>query len=262
MRRYFSILFITALSLGSCEEVIDIDLNTSEPALVARAEIIQDSTAKVKLTYTGSYFDTTGAGIEEAAMVSIDDNSGRSETLEYTGEGVYRGNIIRGKENSEYTLNISTGDRLYSGRSYLNSKPEILKLEYEKMDIPHYMERNIYSLTTVITDDPGNDNYYMLRFYRNGELMNDYYPIFSDRYLEADTIGYKDYRLDFYRTDTVRVELYAIDNGVYNYFNLVNDVLFSAMSSSTPFNPESNISGGILGYFMASSFDSDSIIIH
>ncbi len=262
MRISFSILFITALSLGSCEEIIDIDLNTSEPALVARAEIIKDSTAKVKLTYTGSYFDTTRAGIEEAAMVSINDNPGRSEVLEYTGEGVYRGNIIRGKENSEYTLNIVTGDRSYSGRSYLNSKPEILQLEYEKLDIPHYTEETIYSLMTIIIDDPGNDNYYMLRYYRNGELMNDYYSIYSDRYLRADTIVYTDYRLDFYRTDTVKVELYAIDNGVYNYFNLVNDVLFSAMSSSTPFNPESNISGGILGYFMAASFDSDSIIIH
>lgn len=246
----------------SCEEVIDVDLKTSGPALVAEAAIMLDSLALVKLVYTSSYFDTAATVVEADAMVSISDDEGRSEVLGYRGKGVYSGNLLRGRKDTEYTLSISAGDISYSGRSYLNSKPEILKLEYEKLDIPHFTEEAIYSLMVVTTDNPGIDNYYMLRFYRNGELMNDYYSLFNDRYLTADTIGYKDYRLDFYRSDTVKVELYAIDRGVYNYFNLVNDVLFSAMRSSTPFNPESNISGGILGYFMAASFDSDSIIIY
>ncbi|MDZ7739284.1 MAG: DUF4249 family protein [Bacteroidales bacterium] len=262
MRRYLSIILISAFTMASCEEIIDVDLKTSEPVLVAEATILLDSLAVVKLAYTSSYFDTEKAKIEDYALVSISDDSGRSEVLEYMGEGVYRGNIIRGKENTEYSLSISAGDRSYNGSSYLNSKPEILILEYEKLDIPHYSEETIYSLMAIITDNPYSDNYYMLRYYRNGEMINDYYSIFSDRYLQADTIVYSDYKLDFYKTDTVKVELYAIDRGVYNYFNLVNDVLFSAMSSSTPFNPESNISGGILGYFMAASFDSDSIIIY
>ncbi len=246
----------------SCEEIIDVDLNTSEPVLVAEAAILLDSLAEVKLVYTSSYFDTAGTVVEAGAQVNIANDSGMSEALEYMGEGVYRGNFIRGKENTEYTLNISTGSKSYSGRSYLNSQPEILKLEYEKLDIPHYTEEPVYALLTVIRDNPGSDNYYMLRYYRNGEIVNDYYSKYSDRFLRTDTIVYTDYRINFYRTDTVRVELYAIDHDVYNYFNLVNDVLFSAMNSSTPFNPKSNISGGILGYFMAASLDSDSIIIY
>lgn len=262
MRRYLSIILISAFTIVSCEEVIEVDLETSAPALVAEAAIMPDSVAGVKLSYTSGYFDTAGVVFEESATVSISDDSGRSEVLDYMGEGIYRGNIIRGKENTGYTLSIADGDKSYSGSSYLNSKPEILKLEYQKLDIPHYTEETIYSLMTVIIDDRDSDNYYMLRYYRNGEVINDYYSIYSDRYLQADTIVYTDYRLNFYRTDTVRVELYAVDQAVHNYFKLVNDVLFSAMSSSTPFNPESNIKGGILGYFMAASFDSDIIIIY
>jgi len=246
----------------ACEEVIDINLNNASPVLVAEGSILLNDICRVRLSYTSDYFDSDLPLAEENAVISISDSENRSEVLEHQGEGFYQGNIIKGLPGQVYSLRIRAGNKDYLARSSLNSQPELLLLDYEQLDIPHYYHDTIFTVKIAIVDDRHEENYYLFRYYRNGEMLKDYYSTYSDRFLAADTIVYSEYRLDFYRGDTVRVELYAIDQAIYNYFNLVNDVLFSAMSSSTPFNPSSNFSPGILGYFMAASFDSESIIIH
>ncbi|MGM0665898.1 MAG: DUF4249 family protein [Bacteroidota bacterium] len=261
MKKYKFIFLVLSLTCLSCEEVIDVDLKDASPVLVAEGSIILNDVCNMRLTYTSDYFDSTSVPVEENAIISISDSEERSEILEYIGEGFYRGNIITGLPGHTFTLTISTGNKQYTARSSLYSKPELLQLDYEMLDIPHYYRDTIYTVKTAIVDDLFEENYYMFRYYRNGEMLNDFYSTYSDRLITHDTIVYSEYSLAFYRGDTVRVELYSIDQGVYNYFNLVNDVLFSAMNSSTPFNPASNFSPDILGYFMAASFDSQSIII-
>ncbi|MEA1886417.1 MAG: DUF4249 family protein [Bacteroidota bacterium] len=261
MKKAFFIIFITSFVAISCEEVIDINLNDSSPRLVAEGSILYNSVCNVRLTYTSNYFDTTGATVEENAIITISDSEERSEVLEYTGEGNYRGDVITGLPGHIYTITITVSNNEYQAQSSLHHHPTLLKLIYEELEIPHYTEKTIYTIKSLIVDDRYHENYYLFRYYRNGEMLNDYYSTYSDRFIQSDTVLYSDYMLDFYRGDTVKVEFYAIDRKVYNYFNLVNDVLFSPMNSSTPFNPASNFTGGILGYFMAASFDSKTIII-
>ena len=255
-------MIIVALTGISCEEVININLNDSSPELVAEGIIEIHSPCTVSLSYTSNYFDTLSAIPEEDAVITISDSEERSEVLDHLGNGIYRGNIIHGLPGHTYTLSISAGNNEYQARSLLYSYPKLINLEYEKLYIPHYTENTIYSVKCIIVDDSYNENFYLFRYYRNGEMINDYFSTYSDRFLVEDTVVYTDFRLDFYKGDTVKVELFAIDEGVYNYFNLVNDVLFSSMRSSTPFNPASNFSNGLLGYFMAASSDRETIIIN
>ena len=70
----------------------------------------------------------------------------------------------------------------------------------------------------------------------------------SDENLISTTLQ----RSTFDEGSTVRVELYSIDEGTYDYFNTLVDVLQSSgMNSATPFNPTSNVSNNALGYFGA-----------
>ncbi|MDT8402144.1 MAG: DUF4249 family protein [Bacteroidales bacterium] len=262
MKGAYMIILSIVLACMSCEEIIDINLNDAAPVLVAEGSILLNDICRVRLSYTSDYFDSDLPLPEENAVISIADSENRSEVLENLGGGFYEGNIIKGLPGHTYTLSISAGSKDYLARSTLNRQPELLLLDYEQLDIPHYYNDTIFTIKSAIVDDIHAENYYLFRYYRNDEMIRGYYSTYSDRFLSADTIVYSEYRLDFYRGDTVRVELYAIDKAIYTYFNLVNDVLFSAMSSSTPFNPSSNFSPGILGYFMAASFDSESIIIN
>jgi len=261
MKKYTLILLLLSLTCLSCEEIIDVDLQDASPVLVAEGSIMLNGLCNIRLTYTSDYFDSTSSPVEENAIISISDSENRSEILEYEGDGFYSGNTISGLPGHTYTLTISTGNSQYTAQSRLFSRPEILQLDYEMLDIPHYYTDTIFTMKVAIVDDRFEENYYMFRYYRNGEMLNDFYSTYSDRLIAHDTIVYSEYSLAFYRGDTVQVELFAIDEGVYRYFNLVNDVLFSAMSSSTPFNPASNFTPNILGYFMAASSDSQSIII-
>jgi len=261
MKKYMPLILLLAAGLSSCEEVIDVSLAGSAPVLVAEGSILHDSVCSVKLTYTSGYFDTARYVPEENARVYLISDDQRFETLEYQGGGIYLGNIIRGKPGFEYTLNISAGGNEYHAASFLNPRPELLHVAYEILDVPHFSGETIYTIKNVIIDKTAEDSYYLLKYHRNGKMLNDYFSTYNDIYLKADTIVYSDYRLDFYSSDTVKVDLYAIDKKTYIYFNLVNDVLFSSMRASTPYNPSSNFSGNILGYFMAASVDSETIII-
>ncbi|MFO7853522.1 MAG: DUF4249 family protein [Bacteroidota bacterium] len=261
MKKALYIILITSFIAISCEEVIDVNLNESSPSLVTEGSILYNSLCNVRLIYTSSFFDTAGYAFEDEAIITISDSEERSEVLEYIGEGNYRGNVITGLPGHTYTMSITVGDNEYRAQSKLNLHPTLLQLKYEELEIPHHTEKTIYTIKSLIVDDRYHENYYLFRYYRNGEMLNDHYSTYSDRFIQSDTVAYSDYMLHFYGGDTVKVELYAIDREVYNYFNLVNDVLFSARNSSTPFNPSSNFSGDILGYFMAASLDTKTIII-
>lgn len=261
MRKVITLLSVISFMGISCEEVIDINLNDTAPGLVAEANIRLYQPCTVRLSYTSNYFDTLHSVVEENAIITISDSEERSEVLTYQGDGLYRGETVNGLPGHTFTLTISSGNNEYLARSSLFSQPELIELEYEELDIPHQLEETIYTVKCVMVDDIYNENYYLFRYFRNGVLLNDYFSTYSDRFIDEDTVVYNDFRLDFYMGDTVRVELHSIDREVYNYFNLMNDMLFSAMTSSTPFNPASNFSNGLIGYFMASSYDSESIII-
>ena len=262
MRNTFYILFAILIISSSCEEVIDVNLGDSKPVLVSEAIILKDSVCKVNLSYTYSYFDPSPSPAEENAGILLRDDAGRSESLEHIGNGYYKGNILTGEEGRNYTIDLNIEGRQYIASSELNRKPEIIDLDYEVLSIPHNTDgETIYSLKTVFKDKPDEDNYYLFRFYRNNEMLNDYFSTYSDGLLRADTLTFNDFRLGFYRNDTVKVELYAIDEALYNYFSRVNEVLFSAMSSSTPYNPQYGFTESLMGYFMAASFDSRTIII-
>jgi hypothetical protein len=52
--------------------------------------------------------------------------------------------------------------------------------------------------------------------------------------------------------DTMFVELWGIDKGVYEYYSTLNEILGGAgPSTASPANPTSNITGGAMGYFSA-----------
>ena len=67
----------------------------------------------------------------------------------------------------------------------------------------------------------------------------------------------------FYEGGEIEIELFSIDEDIFNYFLQLSDILFwkNRVVPPTPYNPSSNISGGALGYFAAWSFDAKTILL-
>lgn len=242
----------------SCEEVIDIDLNSSAPRLVAEGYIEQDSVGWVRLSYTTDYFTTEASVYMNDASVSIYNEQGDSETLDFYGNGLYRGNSLVGTENLRYTMSIVSQDFSHEATSKLFSPVQNLSVNFEKGDNPRPgQSSNNFTISIWFDDDPAIENYYLIKFQINDTLKTDRYNCIKDSYYtEGGIIEYSPMRVNFKQNDDVVVYVYSIDEGTYTYYNQLNDLYGSGMNSSTPYNPQSNFGNEVLGYFLSTSCNS------
>ena len=81
------------MALTSCEDVIDLNLNTSEPRLVIDASLnwIKGTTGneqKIKLTLTAPYFDTTVPPANGAQVIvkDTDNNTFKRRCVEHSAK--------------------------------------------------------------------------------------------------------------------------------------------------------------------------------
>lgn len=244
---------LTIVLLSSCEEVIDIDLNSSNPVLVAEGVIDNESPAWIRLTYTIDYFETEEAKFESTASVVISDNAGHSETLEYVSEGLYQGSDLIGTLNDEYTITILNNGIEYEASTILFPPSEILSASFEENENLKPGQDESYTITINFKDDPLSNNYYLFKYWINGELeTNSYYLVADEYYENTGVIEYSPFHLNFEMDDEVLIELYSIDEDTYIYYSELDDAEGGMMGgSSTPYNPESNFGSEVLGYFAA-----------
>ena len=277
MKKLLLIFLIALIALASCEKVIDIDLNLADPALVIEGKVLKDSLAQVLIQKTTSYFTPDTQQCICDAIVIIQEDDTIPDTLEYTGKGMYKSSSMRGKSDANYHLSVIHDSQTYTASSYLPPEPHIYQLTSISMlafggfgdslnvhpgggmggsdTIPWLIFTDLY-------DDQLEENYYLFKYILNGEDITRAYSASDDEGAENDTLNYMGGFSRFYLGDTVTVKAYAVDRGVYIYFETLNDVFNSnPIMSSTPYNPHSNISNGALGVFSAMSSDSKTTII-
>ena len=269
-----SIAILTIIS--SCEEVIDINLNYADPAFVVEAIIYKDSVSLVRLTRTTSYFSIEEPKFVENAIIKINDGIS-SEELSYTGNGYYTGDTIIGTEGRNYSIEISHEGNLYKGTSYMPKRTDIISVSYDRSESVSIFNPNgdtIFTIKSEFIDDPDIDNFYMVRFILDGEVLkNSYYVLTEDKAVNGyinisdinnadnDTIRFSEWM--FYKGGEVEIQIFSIDESVYTYFLQLNDILYwkRRVMPPTPYNPKSNISNGALGYFAAWAYDSKKIML-
>lgn len=256
--------FVLSLLIMSCEEVIEVDLNTSKPLIVVEGLIEQDSTAWVKLSYTTDYFNNKEPDYIKNATVTLEDDIGSLEILNYHSKGLYKGHAIVGMTNRKYTMHISGEDFNISASSILNPPTIIYSLKFEESYFQHPGESGqAYISRLTFRDDPLSEDYYMVKFWENDTLRDERYHLIKDNlYSRMDVIEYSSMRNRFEPGKEVIARVYSIDKSAYSYYSQLNDLLESGMgASSTPYNPTSNFGPSVMGYFSAYSYTSVSTIV-
>lgn len=247
------VAFLMIVLLASCEKVIEIDLNSANPVLVAEGVINNESPAWLRLSYTSDYFETEQSTVEQGASVTISDNAGHAETLEYVSDGLYQGKDLVGKFDNEYTISIVKDGVEYEASAKLFPPSEFLSVSFDKNSKQKPGQDKTYVITVNFKDDTEDKNFYLLKFLINGEFeSNSYYLVDDDFYENTGEIEYSPFHLDFELGDEVLIELYSIDEDAYIYYSALNDTEGGMMGgSSTPYNPKSNFGSEVLGYFAA-----------
>lgn len=251
--------------LSSCEEVIEIDLNSSNPVLVAEGVMEKDSTIWIRLNYTTDYFNNEEPVVEKNATVTLVNENDELEILTYTENGIYKGDFLVGEVGETYTIGIITDKGEFSAGSTLMPPSSIygLIVSESNMQPPGQTDKS-YSLEIKFKDVSTAENFYMMKLFVNNEFYS--YALVNNKIftVSGDTITYPVIRKTFLKNDEVIVILHTVDAKTYKYYNQLSDAISDGMGpggSSTPYNPTSNFGDDVLGYFAAWSYVTDTVII-
>jgi hypothetical protein len=265
-RKYTTISILSLMSyfMISCTEVIHIDLNSSNPVIVAEGYVEADSAASLRLTYTTDYYNMEAARVIEDARISVMDQGGNSEELNYQGNGVYTGEQLKGTVYSNYTLTIEVDGKTYSGSSSLFPAADIASISYAELLLgnPEMTELLGYTLNVAFDAIPDLDSYYALKIKKNGIYAASTYGLASTRINDEGNNVYESGSFFVMPGDTIDMAVYSIDFDAYTFYSQVNEGLSGNMIlSPAPFNASSNLGEDILGYFMARSRTDTTFIV-
>ncbi|MBB4036746.1 hypothetical protein GGR21_002659 [Dysgonomonas hofstadii] len=258
--KYTAILFTLTLlfTISSCEKEIDVDLRSITPRIQIEGIVKQDQLATVRVSQTLDFNDNSGYPFLEGAIVRISDDAGNSETLLQNSTGWYVAENIKGEIGRTYTLSVTYEENEYTATSKI---PPLVKLDSLTMYKAPIMD---YAIPMIhYTDPKGEANqYYRALVYINGEQLPDMWEqVYSCEFTDGSpmhdplAVFTNDNDNDpIKKGDEILIEFQCIDKGVYTFF----DTLSKIEDKKT--NPISNISGGALGYFCASTVDQMTII--
>ncbi len=256
----FTILFFV-----SCQQVIDINLNSVSPKLVVEDNIsTKPGPYLVKLTRTTNFFGDTTPAFETGAQVIINDNSGHRDTLHELYPGKYFTTSLTGNINETYTLSVNTQGQNYLAVAPMTDTLTIDSISYALRTSTH--NGNSYSVTFSFTDPPQLGNYYGFRVYQNGLLVKDIADnkLFSDALFNGGAVHQRisGSSMNWLQNDTIKVELVCFNKTAYDFYNTLQKTMQSGSPfSSPPANPVNNLNNGALGFFGVDAVTSKSIVL-
>lgn len=258
---FFAIITV----LASCQKVIDVDLNEANPTPVIEGNYTaEDSTVRVKLSLTSSYFNSETSNFINDANVNITDGSGLISNIPSTGNGMYELQSYIPNFNTTYTLSVSYDGITYSAQCDLSDTVSLSEITYEYN--PGFFGSDPGYLVFLNFNDPINiSNYYQVVLSLNGVELDALNEIFTqdDIFSDGNPVSRPLFGGDFFKIeDTVGMELRSIDQDIYSYLNEAISIFgANSASSAAPGNPNSNWNNNALGYFSAYGSSRKEIII-
>ncbi len=240
------VLITLLLAVTACEDVITYQLEGTAPRLVIEGTVTDSSATQiVRLSRTVDYFTGGPSPTVSAAEVTLSDDTGRSVSLIETAPGSYTTDTFPGLPERTYHLTVLCEGRTYTASSFM---PQALEIDSLSVDEDQFLHIHFH-------DPPGVENQGRIRVSFDGVPIPDII-VFDDTLTDGNPIDFR-YRIDtdtYGSTGTLQVQLLSIDRALFDYF----DTLYNAVPTEepdvfrpTPANPNSNLSGGALGYFGA-----------
>jgi uncharacterized protein DUF4249 len=266
--RNLFLLITSILFISACEEVIEIDLNSSDPRIVIEGTVTdQPGSYQVLISKTADYYDQANYPAVSGAQVTISDDNGFSEELIETAAGIYQTDSLQGTQGRTYTLTAIVEGQTFGAESTMPVALEIDSLYYNISEGGvRQRDKEGFELVCNFRDHPQIEDFGRLKVYRNNELVDGYF-VYNGRLSDGNVIEYDRIRTDLKLNDFVKVELHSIDEPTYEFYSTIGNASASTGSkgriqTKTPANPETNLTGGALGYFGVFTVRTDSLWIN
>lgn len=250
-------LFVGLLLITSCRKVIDVDLKDTDPAMVIEANYsAEDSTVRVLVSKTTSFFDNTESLVNDA-LITITNQSGGVQTIPFIGDGAYELTGYVPEFNTTYTITVSQGGEMYTSSAYLHSAIQQEPIVYEFIEEGFFGGEGGY-LAYVSFNDPIQEGDYILVEYTRNDTLGDSFQN-DDALTNGNLVSIPLFSEFFQLGDTVEIELRTIDKKVFKYNNELDGA--ANTGSAAPANPTFQWTNRALGYFSAHSSSRQSIVI-
>lgn len=266
--KYITHLLIICLAafFTSCEEVVEVDLNTAPPRLVVDASInwvkgTDGSEQTIKLTTTTGYYETTIPVVSGATVFVTNSTGTIFDFIETPGTGEYVCSNFVPVIGETYTLTVISGGQTYTATETLYAVPDILYTEQDNEG--GFLNEDI-EVRFFFQDEQNVENFYMARFDSPAIPYPDY-DVFDDRFNENNEMFGMYSEEDLAPGHVVQFKLYGISQRYYNYMAILIN-LAEGGSGGGPFQtPPSTVRGNLinqtdegnyaLGYFRLSEVD-------
>jgi hypothetical protein len=278
-KKIFSILSAILVS-WSCQEIIDLDLEQSEPKLVIEGRLVdQQSFQTVKISESINYYDTIGLPPFTQAEVSLLDSDYNliDQFVYYNEDSVYRSNKpIELAVGEEYIIQIEAKGELLEAKGKILENATLDSLYYLSAEELKSLGQPVFGegFFMFVNGKLNNEGieYFKLDVSVNDTLRNSRGAL-SNSVLTSEFFGKNFQALPvpgtFEKEDSVVLELYTLNEDVYQYYVEFINLLFNdgGVFSPPPVNPTTNIKNLTnpenepLGFIQFSSIQRREIVI-
>jgi len=238
----FLSLFVL-ITVSSCEDVVDVDLETGQSVVVIDAEILwqrgtDGSQQHIIISKMADYYNQEVPKVKGAEVVIENHNGDRFEFKDI-GNGVYECSNFIPELNTSYTLIVTIEENVYTATEMMKSVSEILSV-VQTVEQDFSGEDEIEVQFTF--QDPEDESNFYLSDFETNILFYPEYVLTDDDFYNGNIIKNDFSDEDLKVGDTVKITHRGISEQFYNYMNLILE-----STSGNPFaTPPANVRGNIL----------------
>jgi hypothetical protein len=279
MKKISFILPVLLITIASCTERINIELDSSFTRLVVYGAITTDTTRHyILLTTTSSYYYNEPPTPVTGASLEITDDAGSTESLTEVKPGKYSTSpVFAAIPGRTYTLRIQLAEKINGQSSYIasSSVPTINKID--SIGLLYHADwgnKGVYEVTCYYQDPPTKD-FYMFNIFKNGDMLTDTITqrtviddsFFNGNYTNGIGVGYlnQDKPREILKPgDTITFQGCGITEDYYHFVLAVQTETGdqNPLFSGPPANVIGNVSDGAIGFFAAYSVSYATEVFH
>jgi len=220
LKKYVSLIVI--LVVWGCEDVVEVDVPTSEPKLVIDAAFAVyleedpiDAIGVVQLTLSADFFDEEIPVVNDAEVFITSLDDGRVFLFEENGNtGTYVPELtdFLPDLDSDYQLTVVYNGETYQGTTRLIRTVPIDSIEQGDETL---FDGDETEIIIEFTDDGSRDDYYLFDFDFNLYLTTE------DRFYQGESFSFSYFYDDIDVGQFVEISINGIDKQFYDYIEIL-----------------------------------------
>lgn len=188
MKRFIYILFLL-ITVSSCEDVIEVDLETAEPRLVIDASLnwikgTQGNAQVIQLSLTAPFYSNDVPAATGATVNVTDSNNNTFNFIEEENTGIYRNDTFIPEINGVYNLTIRYNNEVYTSTEKLIP---VAPIEFVEQKNGGGFSGDEIEIKAYYTDPENIENYYLFEFV-NVNLNTISIEVYKDEFTDGNQI--------------------------------------------------------------------------